>query len=345
VASAPDGDAYVMASTESFGAEKSDLWVLRIDEQGEVAWDRRVEHDTWTAFPYGERLQDGSLVAAIRTERSMDKSYDEDQNISVVRLTPDGDIAWRTLVSGPGSPAGKDEVFDVVPAHGDGVVMVGTSNTGHESWHPDFWAAKVGSNGDLDWQRQYDSDQQDLASSVVRTEDGYVLAGGSQNDTESTVGMVLAIDADGNEQYRLVGEHVEETEQQFASAGWPEGGPFLLGGSILNREEVRSSAFMAVHMDVSKRETRGPSAWETQHGSTDGDGTDGDDSGTGGDGGSDGNDAGGNDGDGDGPGGTPTFAPVEGSGPMGLALYGGAAGATFALFLPYLVRRYGGAIR
>jgi hypothetical protein len=51
VASAPGGDAYVLASTNSFGAETSDLWVLRVAADGTVAWDRRVEHDTWTAFP------------------------------------------------------------------------------------------------------------------------------------------------------------------------------------------------------------------------------------------------------------------------------------------------------
>jgi hypothetical protein len=328
VASAPDGDAYVLASTNSFGAETSDLWVLRVTDDGEVEWERRIEHETWTAFPKGEQLDDGSLIAAIRTKRSMDKEVDGDQNISVVRLTPEGEVAWRTLVSGPGPPADKEEVFGVVRAHGDGVLMVGTSNSGHDRWEPDFWAARVSSGGDLIWQRQYDSETQDLASSVVRTGDGYVLAGASENEEESAAGMLVAIEADGTERFRKVGTYRDELDERFHGMGWARDGRLLVTGTTFNREQQRSQReILALGGEFSQLEPN-PSTWRAQRASS-GDVADGDDEGAG-----ENADAAST------PAGTATLAGDVEPGSADLLLYGAAAVSTGALFLPYGLRRF-----
>jgi hypothetical protein len=334
VVSAPDGDAYVLAATESFGVETSDLWVLRLDRSGDVVWERRVEHEKWTAFPSGARLSDGSLIATIRTERSMDKEVDGQQNVSVSRIAPDGSIEWRTVVTGTGEPFDKEEMFDVVPAHGDGVVLAGASNSGNDDLTFDYWAARVGSDGDLHWQQQYETNGDGFANAIVRTREGYLLGGFTRRGDANMRAVFVAIDGEGNERMHADYSRLNFTDEQLGAMDWTTGGRLLAGGiSASDRSgELNSVPWVSGFTDAFPQLRPGPSPWATQHG-----GQTQDESGTGGDG----TDQVGGDGavetndsvtPGDvAPGSEPT---------MELALYGAATVSIILLFVPYGVRRF-----
>lgn len=338
VVSAPDGDAYVLASTESFGVETSDLWVLRVDASSDVVWDRRVEHEKWTAFPMGERLSDGSLIATIRTERSMDKEVDGQQNVSVARIAPDGSIEWRTVVKGTGEPFDKEEMFDVVPAHGDGVLITGSSNSGNQDLSFDFWAAHLGSDGDLYWQRQYETDGDGWASETVRTRDGYLIGGFTERGDRNSRGLFVAIDAEGNEELRADYSRLNFTHERIVGMDWTTNGRLLAGGmSATARDgELVSAPWVSGFTRAFPELGPGPSTWATQH-----EGQTPDSGGTGSDGtGSDGSGAEGS----DGPGETNDSAAVAvdpgSDSTMQLALYGATVVSVVALFVPYGVRRF-----
>jgi len=257
VVSAPHGDAYVLATTESFETNNSDMWVLRVDEAGEVRWDRVVTDETWTAFPEGERLADGSLVAATRTERSMDKEVDGQQNISAARLAPDGEIQWRTNISGPG----KEEVSDIVPAHEGGVVLVGASDSGSETFN--FWAARLSGDGSIRWAERYDSENRSFAASAVRTSDGYLLAGGTnaRNGAQKLVG----IDRSGTEQFRGTAHRSRRTNDMVQDIAWTTDSRLLVAGSSTNESRRTARTWIT---DISREVAgvdSGPSTWESQH--------------------------------------------------------------------------------
>ena len=55
VAIAPNGDIIVAGRTESFGAGKDDFWVLRLDENGNVKWQKT----------YGGSYDDRAFAVAI----------------------------------------------------------------------------------------------------------------------------------------------------------------------------------------------------------------------------------------------------------------------------------------
>lgn len=319
VASAPDGHAYVLSTTESFGVDTSDMWILRVDGDGEVVWDRRVAHEKWAAFPIGERLQDGSLIATIRTERSMDETVDGDQNISVARIAPDGSVVWRTLFSGAGDTVDKDEVFDVLPAHGDGVLLFGLSNTGNEGWHPDFWAVRLTPDGTVEWQRQYDTPTLDYGADAVRTSDGYVLVGfaGPDSDEPST-GKMIGIAGDGSELFTETYDRVPQLPKvgtRFTAVEWTTDGRLAVSGMAINREERKSAAWIVDFSGAVSRVEPGPSTWDTQRRSAVDPSND--DIGSGTDG-----------------------AVEAGSPSDGLVLYTAAALSFAALFVPYGVRRF-----
>jgi len=257
VVSAPHGDAYVLATTESFETNNSDMWLLRVDDEGAVRWDRVVTDETWTAFPEGERLPDGSLVAATRTKRSIDKEVDGKQNVSVARLVPDGEVQWRTTVSG----SGKEELFDVVPAHGDGVVLAGASNTDSETFN--FWAARLSETGEIRWVERYDSANRSFASSVVRTSDGYLLAGGTNDDNGAQ--KLVGIDRSGTEQFRGAADRSRQSNDMIQDIAWTTDGRLVAVGSSTNESQRSARAWMT---DISREldgVDPGPSTWESQH--------------------------------------------------------------------------------
>jgi hypothetical protein len=341
IASAPDGDAYVLASTESFGVNTSDLWVIRVDATGAVVWDRLVEHETWTAFPEAVRLADGSLVATIRTERSMDKEVDGRQNVSVARLAPDGSVSWRTVVAGPGRPNDKEEMFDVIPAHGDGVLIAGASNSGNEvDRNFDFWTARLDSDGAVLWQRQYEGPTREFLSAAVRTDDGYVLAGFAERDEEPGVmGKLVAIDEDGSERFTTTFAQIPQFDNRFLGADWTADGRLALGGTTVNHREdgILSGAWIVDMSDAVPELEPGPSIWETQHPGAS----------AGGDGESAGNDDGDSDGDSDaamadGDAATGAREPAAAASSADVVLFAATALSAVALFVPYGVRRLGG---
>lgn len=329
-ASAPDGDAYVMASTESFGVETSDLWVLRIDGDGDVVWDRLVEHDSWTAFPKGERLKDGSLIATIRTKRSMDKEVDGKQNVSTVRITPDGDVDWRTVISSPMQPQDKEEMFDVIPAHGEGVLIAGSSNSGNErSENFDAWAARVSPAGDVRWQKTYESSVRTWVTQAVRIENGYMLAGFRAVDEDQSEGMVMGIMTNGTEYGRNTYGQSDSFDDAVGGITWTADDSIWIAGHTRNLDADRPVTRTWI-TDMSRilPVESAPSTWETQHtvASTGGDGS------PGGDTGGAGNDSG------NGSAGAAVVEDVPDSS-IDLVLYGGTALAVVSLFVPYGLRR------
>lgn len=335
VASAPDGDAYVLASTESFGVNTSDLWVVRVDADGGVVWDRLVEHETWTAFPEGVRLADGSLIATIRTERSMDKEVDGRQNVSVARLAPDGEVSWRTVVAGPGRPNDKEEMFDVIPAHGDGVLIAGASNSGTDGDF-DFWTARLDSDGAVLWQRQYEGATREFLSAAVRTDDGYVLAGFAERDeAPGVMGKLVAIDEDGSERSTTTFAQIPQFDNRILGADWTTAGRLAVSGTTVNQREdgILSGAWIVDVSDGVPELDPGPSIWETQHpdASVDGD--------------SSGDDGGDSDGDSDaamadGDAATDARKPAAGASSADVVLYVATALSAVALFVPYGARRF-----
>jgi hypothetical protein len=341
IASAPDGDAYVLASTDSFGVNTSDLWVVRVDATGAVVWDRLVEHETWTAFPEGVRLEDGSLIATIRTERSMDKEVDGRQNVSVARLAPDGSVSWRTVVAGPGQPNDKEEMFDVIPAHGDGVLIAGASNSGNgDGGNFDFWTARLDSDGAVLWQRQYEGATREFLSAAVRTDDGYVLAGFAERDeAPGVMGKLVAIDEDGSERSTTTFAQIPRFTNRFLGADWTADGRLAVSGTTVNDRDdgILSGAWIVDMSDAAPELDPGPSIWETQHPDASvGDGDDGESVGDDGDSGGD-SDAAVSDADAA----ASAREPAAGASSADVVLFAATALSVVALFVPYGVRRLG----
>jgi len=164
-----DGGYIVAGETYSFGAEDEDIWVLKLDSNGEIEWQRT----------YGGRNEDGAYsIQQTSDEGYIIAAYTDsfgagEENIWILKLDSNGEIEWQRTYGGDDD----DNAYSIQQTSDEGYIVVGeTYSIDAES--SDFWVLKLDSNGGIEWQRTYGGDDDDYAISIQQTNDGgYILAG------------------------------------------------------------------------------------------------------------------------------------------------------------------------
>lgn len=169
-----DSDGYIVAGgTDSFGAGEEDFWVLRLDLEGGVIWEKTyggsnedIAYSVCQSFDT-QGNPDGYIVAG-DTKSYGAGGYD----VWVLKLRSDGTVAWQKTYG----KAGKNTVRSIQQTAGAGYVLVGTTRTQDNL---DIWILKLDHDGVVTWQKTYGGDDNEEGNSVQQTVDGgYIVAGG-----------------------------------------------------------------------------------------------------------------------------------------------------------------------
>jgi hypothetical protein len=189
-----DGGYVVAGSTESFGAGYMDVWVLKLDGQGNVQWQKTYGGPNWDEAHAIAPTFDGGYVVAGSTA-SFGAGYED---VWVLKLDGRGNVWWQKTYGGPY----WDEAQAIVPTWDGGYVVAGNT---FGAGSMDVWVLKLDGQGNVQWQKTYGGPNWDEAWAIVPTFDwGYVVAG-------KTAGRVwvLKLDGQGNVQW-----------QKASSLGW-----------------------------------------------------------------------------------------------------------------------------
>jgi hypothetical protein len=163
-------DCYVVAGrTCSYGDGDSDVYLMKIDSEGDTLWTRT----------YGGPLDDEAYAIAQTSDNGYlvagwSSSYTEgDVDVFVIRTDANGDTVWTRTYGGVGVDIG----WSVAQAHDGGSLVVGyTESSG--AGGSDIFVVRIGSTGDTLWTTTYGGSDDDEGYSVVRSVDGgYVVAG------------------------------------------------------------------------------------------------------------------------------------------------------------------------
>jgi hypothetical protein len=177
-----DGGYIVAGYTVSFGAGGQDAWLLKLDADGNVIWQRT----------YGGSLSDGAMSA----EPTADGGYivagwtasfgAGSEDVWVLKLDRDGNIIWQKTYG----DTGQDVALSVQPT-GDGGYIVAGAAANHGGW-----VLKLDANGNVDWQKTYGGS----TNSIQPTADGgYVVAGGIGGSAlDIGDAWILKLDTGGN---------------------------------------------------------------------------------------------------------------------------------------------------
>jgi uncharacterized delta-60 repeat protein len=170
-----DGGYVVAGETQSFGAGDWDVWILKLNENGTVQWQKTYggkKLDTTSADPI-QQTSDGGYIVCGRTASFGAGGYD----VWVLKLDENGVIQWQKTFGGPSD----DEAHSVRQTLDGGYAVAGfTWSFGAGDW--DIWVLKLDGNGAIQWQKTFGGTENEVCWSIHHTSDGGCVVAG---ETES----------------------------------------------------------------------------------------------------------------------------------------------------------------
>ncbi|WP_276301498.1 PKD domain-containing protein [Halorussus lipolyticus] len=195
-----NGDLLLTGTTQGSSTDPSDGWVLRVDGQGEVEWDRTYGGHEFDKVHDAVAASDGGYVLAGRTA----SKGNGEQDGWMLKIGGDGETKWERTYG-----TRKDDAFYGIHNDPDGgYVVSGTKHVLGEVG-ADGWVLKTDSKGKRGWAETFGGEYWDKFWPVIEGHGGgYLAIGESTSYSESRDGWVVRIggpavsaieDADANE--------------------------------------------------------------------------------------------------------------------------------------------------
>jgi hypothetical protein len=176
-----DGGFIIAGSTDSFGAGRSDVYLLKTDSLGNPLWEKAFGGAGDDHGYSVQQTSDGGFIIAGSTNSLGAGAND----VYLIKTDPSGISQWEKAFGG----AGDDFGYSVQPT-ADGYVVAGT-RPGADG-EPDAYLLKTDPSGSVLWEKSYGGPIEGLAGTVnnwtvegysVRqtTDGGYILAGRAES--------------------------------------------------------------------------------------------------------------------------------------------------------------------
>jgi predicted secreted protein len=169
-----DGGYLIIGMTESFGAGGQDLWLLKIDENGDEVWDRTHGGVSDDVGLYVHITSDDGLVILGYTE-----SYGAGgRDVWFIRTDENGDELWSKTFGGSGNDEGSS-----VMGTSDGGFLITGHTTSYGAGDKDIWVIKTDKNGEEIWSKTFGGSNMDApARCVQETSDGdFIIIGSTES--------------------------------------------------------------------------------------------------------------------------------------------------------------------
>lgn len=228
----------------------TDIWVVRIDQVGEIIWERSYGGNSFdVAFAMGHGLGDTILVAGYTASSTDDVSVAlgiEDQWVFAISST-NGNIYWERSVGG----TGYDLAGGVTGCSDGGAILVGWSSStdgdaqGNHGGQFDILAARLSAQGQVLWSRVYGGTGIETCVAVLQQPDGGFLFGArTTSEDGDVVGQPQLADVwlfRTNEAGNIIWQTLlggSNNESTAAIDHTPDGGIILLGTTNSNDGDV-----------------------------------------------------------------------------------------------------------
>ena len=235
---------------KTFGGSNEDMGfsIIQTEEGGYAITgykilDREKRKDTWRAkLGYIELTEE------------------KKQDIWIIKLDKNGNMEWDEVFG----ENGADLANSIIQARDGGYAVAGFIWTIYAG-KQDIWIMKLGENGNTEWEKTFDKDENDEAYSIIQTKDeGYAVAGSTGVRVwRETNCWVIKLDAKGN----------MEWENNFGETGWDEiysiiqtkDGSFITTGCVWSKGAGRGDVCVA------KLDKRGNLVWDKTFGGSEND--------------------------------------------------------------------------
>ncbi|PSP55932.1 hypothetical protein BRC82_03395 [Halobacteriales archaeon QS_1_67_19] len=243
-------DGYLLAGMSSESADAAWTgWLLKIDDEGDVQWERTYGDGPsafWSLASSGDSVYVGGW------------QKDSTAEAWAMELESDGTPVWSNTYDTARS--GADEYVSSVFVDESGELLLTGTIEGSTFDPADAWALKVGTDGELQWDKTYGGTEFDRIHDAAASDDGgYVLAGRTaSDDADDQDGWVFKIEADGTKAW----EHTYGTEKKdgfFGIHNDPDDGYVFSGNKHVLGEDGADGW-------VVKTDSRGVKQWGDTYG-------------------------------------------------------------------------------
>jgi hypothetical protein len=192
--------------------DSGDLWLLKIDAEGNIIWEEIYGGNGWEQIPTGVTTSDGGLVALVWSSSS-------DGDISMhyglwdawmIKVNSEGEKQWDFTLGSPGQDVGQ-----AIIQTSDGGFLVGISSilfeggnitcTPHNTDNSVAVLVKLDANLNIEWDRCYGGSNSDIVTSLVELTDGFLIGASSMSNDGNVSGnhgdsdiWIIKVDFDGN---------------------------------------------------------------------------------------------------------------------------------------------------
>jgi Fibronectin type III domain len=184
-----DGGYIIAGYTESYGAGGRDVWLIKADSSGNMAWNQTFGGSSSYMADSVQQTSDGGYIIAGTT-----CSYECD--VVLIKTDPSGNMAWNQTFGG----SDFDWSYSVQQTSDGGYVIAGLTYS-YGAGNSDIWLIKTDSSGNEAWSKTFGGSGDDEAASVQQTSDGgYIIAGGTASYGAGGFDVwLIKTDSSGNE--------------------------------------------------------------------------------------------------------------------------------------------------
>jgi hypothetical protein len=181
----------------------SDYWVLRLDANGEIIWQRTYGGNDWDELRGIAAASDGGFLIAGISYSPVTEGFKTTEPFGaadywIVRIDGNGEKIWETGFGG----TDYDDLQSVSSMTDGGFLLGGASYSAPggnktSAWRgrSDYWIVRINSAGEKRWEESYGGLGDDFATKAVQRSDGRFLVGGNSdtlgrgNKTASALGL------------------------------------------------------------------------------------------------------------------------------------------------------------
>jgi hypothetical protein len=143
--------------------------IVKLDQNGEITWKWIYERTPVNkAFSIKETIDGGYVVVGYTSQIEGRVS----EHVWILKLSADGTVEWQKAYGGEGG----DRANSVKQTNDGGYIVAGTTKS-FGAGDEDIWVIKLTAVGNIEWQRTYGTEKEDMGFAIEQSDDGgYILA-------------------------------------------------------------------------------------------------------------------------------------------------------------------------
>lgn len=246
----------VFGSTSSTDNGDSDFWLLKLDQQGNLLWQKK----------YGDASEDKGQVILSANDGGyylLGNSSNESNGFGdalVIKIDSAGKVLWQQTYGGNDI----DEITSAQLAPNGDIIFAGHSAS-NVAGRFDFWLNRITNQGEVIWQTSVGTERTDYSNDVVVNNDGSTLVVGYNNSDVNGLRVLVAVkfDAQGQELWQKEYSAIyNQWSQANAIIATPNGGYVLAGKTKTARQYDDNPHFEPWLIALDEN---GEKLWDTVH--------------------------------------------------------------------------------